>query len=61
MAKISKMMEERELPLLSKKKKTNQYHLDEQDWERQTSRPIAYNFGMLFNDGKKIVFLAKWI
>ena len=46
-------MEERELPLLSKKK--NESHLDEWDWERQTTKPIAYNFGMLFNDGKKIV------
>ena len=50
-------MEERELPLLSKKKAKNESRLDEQGWERQTTTPIAYNFGMLFNDGKKIACL----
>ena len=48
------MMEELELPQLSKK---NESHLDERGWERQTTKPIAYNFGVLFNDGKKIVCL----
>jgi len=28
--------------------------LDEWDWERQTTKPIAYNFDILFNDGKNI-------
>ena len=50
-------MEEQELPLPSKEKK-NESHLDEWGWEwTQTTEPIAYNFGMLFNDGKKIAFL----
>ena len=35
----------------------NQTNLDEQEWERQTTKLIAYNFGMLLNDGKKIGFL----
>jgi len=49
-------MEKRELLLPSKKKK-NQSQLDERNWERQTTKPIAYNFDVLFNDGKKIACL----
>ena len=49
-------MEGRELPL-PLKKKINKSHPDEQEWERQTTKPIAYNFGMLFNDGKKNAYL----
>ena len=58
------MMEEPELPHLLKKKNNDiiiiikaESHLDEQDWERQTAKHIAYNLGMLFNDSKKIVCL----
>ena len=37
--------------------KKNKGNLDEQDWERQTTEHIAYSFGMLFSDGKKIACL----
>jgi len=42
-------MGEQELPLPSMEEKEN--------WERQTTKPIAYNFGVLFNDCKKIACL----
>ena len=37
----------------SVKEKKNESYLD----EKVTTKPIAYNFGMLFNDGKKIAWL----
>ena len=40
-----------------KKKEKSKSHLDKWGWERQTTKPIAYKFGMLFNDGKKIACL----
>ena len=40
-----------------RQRKKNQSHLDEQEWERQTTKPIPYNFGMLFNNGKNIACL----
>ena len=45
-------MEEWKLLLTSKKKKES--HLDEQDCERQTTKPNADNFGALFDDGNKL-------
>jgi len=36
-------MKERELSLPSRKK--NESCLDKQGWERQTTKPVAYNFG----------------
>jgi len=41
----------------SVKEKKNESHLDEWGWERQATEHIAYSFGVLFNDGKKIACL----
>jgi len=38
-------MEERELPLVKENK--NERHLDERGWKRQTTKLIAYNFGVM--------------
>ena len=39
------------------RKKKNESNLYKWGWERLSTKPIAFNVGVLFNDGKKIVCL----
>jgi len=48
-------MEEQELPLPLPSKRAKK--TIEQNWEMKTTKLIAYNFSMLFIDGKKIACL----
>ena len=60
MAKISKRSDDGRTTTaisVNEEKKKKKSHLDEWGWEKKTTEPIAYNFGMLFNDGKKIACL----